>query len=558
MSTPPEESRRHQAFPTLTAAEIGRIQRFGLPMGFRQGDRLYVAGEASPGMFVVLKGSVAAVQRDGVGVHGAVTSHRPGQFTGEVGQLSGGPALVDGIAEEDVEALLVPPEQLRALLIAEADLGERIVRALILRRVELLQRGASGVVLIGNPRAPSLLRLASFLDRNGFPNHVLDVGRDRNAAELHLQSGGAPDDVLAVCADGSVLRNPSEAELARCIGMVDAAPHDELFDVVIVGAGPGGLATAVYAASEGLKVIVVDARAFGGQAGASARIENYLGFPTGISGQALTARAYIQAQKFGAQFLIPVQAEALDCSEQAATGELRVKLADGRRLRARTVVVASGARYKRPNVERVAEFEGRGIWYWASPLEAQTCAGAEIALVGGGNSAGQAAVMLSAHASRVHMLVRGPGLAASMSRYLIDRINAIPNIELLPHTELTELQGDPLQGLTGVRWRQRDAGERDLPLRSVFVFIGAEPATEWLRGCVDVDALGFVKTGNAADGTARAPLEASVPGVFAVGDARCGSVKRVGGAIGEGAAAVAMIHQYLALREPGRPASPVA
>ncbi|MBK0394543.1 FAD-dependent oxidoreductase [Ramlibacter algicola] len=546
--SPVETSRHEQAFPLLATAEIARIQRFGLPMGFRKGDRLYVAGEPSPGMFVILKGRVAAVQRDGVGVHGAITQHGPGQFTGEVGQLSGGPALVDGVAEEDVEALLVPPEQLRALLVAEADLGERIVRALILRRVALLQRGASGVVLIGNPRAPAVLRLESFLNRNGFPHHVLDIGQDRHAAELHLQAGAAPDEVLAVCADGTVLRDPAEAELARCIGMVDAAPHDELFDVVIVGAGPAGLATAVYAASEGLKVIVVDSRAFGGQAGASARIENYLGFPTGISGQALTARAYVQAQKFGAHFLIPAHAEALDCASQAETGELAVRLGDGRRLRARAVVVASGARYKRPGVPRLEEFEGRGVWYWASALEAQTCAGAEIALVGGGNSAGQAAVMLSGHASRVHMLVRGPGLAASMSRYLIDRIASQPNVSVLTNTQLTALHGDALQGLTGVRWR-RDGREEEMALRSLFLFIGAEPATEWLRGCVDLDALGFVRTGDAAGpspGRTRGSLEASVPGVFAVGDARSGSVKRVGGAIGEGAAAVAMLHQFLA------------
>lgn len=536
-----DTSRHHQAFPVLTAAEIARIARFGRPLGFRKGQRLYVAGEASPGMFLVRKGVVAAVQRDGLGVHEEITRHGPGQFTGEVGQLSGGPALVDGVAEEDVEALLLPPEQLRALIIAEADLGERIVRALILRRVALLQRGASGVVLIGNPRAPGVLRLESFLDRNGFPHHVLDVGVDRGAADLHLQAGAAPDDVLAVCADGTVLRNPSETELARCIGMVDSVPHEELFDVVIVGAGPAGLATAVYAASEGLRVLVLDRRAFGGQAGASARIENYLGFPTGISGQALAGRAYVQAQKFGVQFLIPVQVEALDCSRQEETGELGLLLVDGRRLRARTVVIASGARYRRPAVPRLHEFEGRGVWYWASALEAQMCSGSEVALVGGGNSAGQAAVFLSGHAARVNMLVRGPGLAASMSRYLIDRIAAIPNIALLPHTELTELQGDPVEGLAGVRWRQRGAGEREVELRNLFLFVGADPETDWLRGCVELDAQGFVRTGSW-----RAPLEASVHGVFAVGDVRSGSVKRVGGAIGEGAAAVAMIHQCLA------------
>ncbi len=546
-----ETSRQQQAFPLLTAAEVARIQRFGLAMGFRQVERLYVAGEASPGMFVILKGSVAAVQRDGIGVHDLITRHGPGQFTGEVGQLSGGPALVDGVAEQDVEALLLAPEQLRALLIAEVDLGERIVRALILRRVALLQYGASGRSCSSTRSPASTSPAILFL---GVAAPSFDIGQDRNAAELHLHAGGAPDDAIAVCADGTVLRNPGEAELARCIGMVDTKAHDELFDVVIVGAGPAGLATAVYAASEGLRVMVVDARSFGGQAGASARIENYLGFPTGISGQALTGRAYVQAQKFGAQFLIPAQAEALECDAQQATGELGVRLTDGRRLRARTVVVASGARYKRPGVPRIEEFEGRGVWYWASPLEAQMCAGAEVALVGGGNSAGQAAVMLSGHAARIHMLVRGPGLAASMSRYLMDRIAAIPNIVVLPHAELTALQGDPLQGLTGVRWQQRGAGERRRRRApSLFLFIGAEPATDWLRGCVEMDALGFVRTGDPAGPSAGRPhasLESNVAGVFAAGDVRSGSVKRVGGAIGEGAAVVAMIHQYLAMPQP--------
>jgi len=317
----------------------------------------------------------------------------------------------------------------------------------------------------------------------------------------------------------------------------------------VVGAGPAGLATAVYASSEGLKVVVLDCKAFGGQAGASARIENYLGFPTGISGQALAGRAFVQAQKFGAEMLIPAQAQALDCSLAESDGELVVRLADGRRLRSRTVVVASGARYRRPAVPRLSEFEGRGVWYWASALEAKMCAQTEVALVGGGNSAGQAAVFLSQHAAKVHILVRGESLAASMSRYLIDRIDATPNIELRPHTELTQLHGDPDTGLAAVTWRDHRAErEQQLPLRNVFLFVGAEPETNWLEGCgVKVDAHGFVLTGVSRDGGAQAaPLEASVPGVFAVGDVRSGSVKRVGGAIGEGAAAVAQIHQHLA------------
>jgi thioredoxin reductase (NADPH) len=561
MVTPPDDlpsapsvdaSRRHQTFPVLSAADIARIQRFGKPVRFRRGERLYVAGERSPGMFLVLKGAVNAIARDGMGAHHQITRHAVGQFTGEVGQLSGEQALVDGVAEEDVEALLLPSEQLRALIIAEADLGERLVRALILRRVALLEGGATGLVLIGHPRAPDVLRLQSFLQRNAYPNHVLDIEQDCDAAALHQQYGAAPDEALAVCADGTVLRNPSEAEVARCIGMTDEVAHDELFDVIVVGAGPAGLATAVYAASEGLQVLVLDRSAFGGQAGASARIENYLGFPTGISGQALAGRAYVQAQKFGARILIPTQVASLDChARDEGGGELRILLTDGRRLRAKTVVIATGARYRRPAVPRLGEFEGRGVWYWASALEAKMCSGAEVALVGGGNSAGQAAVFLSQHASRVNMLVRGPGLAASMSRYLIDRIAATANVRLLVNTELTQLRGDAAEGLTGVRWRdRREGGEREAALHNLFLFVGAEPETEWLEGCgVATDAKGFVLTGDAVrqqDGPAPAPLECSVPGVFAVGDVRSGSVKRVGGAIGEGAAAVAMIHQHLA------------
>ena len=319
-----------------------------------------------------------------------------------------------------------------------------------------------------------------------------------------------------------------------------------------MGAGPAGLATAVYAASEGLHVVVLDCRSFGGQAGASSRIENYLGFPTGISGQALAGRAFVQAQKFGAEIMIPAQAAALDCSKAGPDGELSVKLSDERRLRSRTVVIASGARYRRPAVSRLSEFEGRGIWYWASALEAKMCANEEVALVGGGNSAGQAAVFLAQHATKVFMLIRGPNLAMTMSRYLIDRIGATPNIELRPHTELTQLDGDPAEGLTAVSWRDQQTGvEERRPIRHVFLFVGADPETRWLKDCgVAFDSNGFVLTGQAtasqSAGYVPAPLESSVPGVFAVGDVRSGSVKRVGGAIGEGAAAVAQIHQYLA------------
>ena len=547
------ETRRHQMFPTLAEADIARIRRFGTVRQYERGSCLFKAGEPGPGMFVVLQGVVAISQRDGLGHVELIANQGVGQFLAEVGQLSGRPALVDGHAEEDVEVLLVPSDQLRALIIAEADLGERIVRALILRRVALIDAGASGPVLIGPANSAEVRRLQGFLGRNGHPHHVVDPAVDADAAALLQQYGEAH--LLVVCPNGAVLMNPTDDAVARCLGMVDSDEHNELFDVAIVGAGPAGLATAVYAASEGLRVIVLDCRSYGGQAGASARIENYLGFPTGISGGALAGRAYVQAQKFGAEILIPAEVESLDCTREGPMGALALRLKDGRRLNTRTVVIASGARYRRPAVPRLAEFEGRGIWYWASALEARMCAEQEVALVGGGNSAGQAAVFLSQHAAKVNVLVRGPSLAASMSRYLIDRLDAAPNIELHPYTELVSLHGNPETGLEGATWRDaRTHAEHDCPARNVFLFVGAEPETDWLEGCnVMVDAHGFVCTGQrgldgAADrpaGRPAAALESSVPGVFAVGDVRSGSVKRVGGAIGEGAAAVAQIHQYL-------------
>jgi thioredoxin reductase (NADPH) len=544
-------SRQHQMFPQLTDAEIARISRFGTLRRYARGERLFAAGAPGPGMFVVLNGAVAISQRDGLGHVMPIASQGPGQFIAEVSTLSGRHALVDAYAEEDSEALLVPPEQLRALIIAEADLGERIVRALILRRVGLIESGASGPALIGELQSSEVLRLETFLKRNGQPYQVLDAKSDAAAAAMLEQYGAVAGAVLAVCPNGSVLLNPSEEVLGRCLGMLDTAAHDELFDVVVVGAGPAGLATAVYAASEGLRVVVLDCQSFGGQAGASARIENYLGFPTGISGLALAGRAFVQAQKFGAEILIPALAAALDCTRAGRNGELTLTLADGRRLRARTVVIASGARYRRPDVPRLAEFEGRGVWYWASALEAKMCAQTEVALVGGGNSAGQAAVFLAQHASRVHLLVRGPGLAATMSRYLIDRIGATANIELHPHTQLVRLHNDPAGGLGGVTWRDSQTGlEEHRPIRHVFLFVGADPETDWLDSCsLARDAHGFVLTGSAYSNAApgATSLESNVPGVFAVGDVRSGSVKRVGAAIGEGAAVVALIHQYLAV-----------
>ncbi len=542
--------RFEQTFPALTPEEIDRLRPFGTIRRYASGERLVETGKPSPGMFVLLSGHVAITQRDGLGHITPIVDHGPGQFLAEVGQLSGRVSLVDGTAEGEVNALLIPPDELRRLLIAEAELGERITRALILRRVNLIQSGGGGPVLIGSPLSADVIRLQGFLTRNGHPHHLIDPASDSEAASLLARYAPAANDLpLVISVDGAVLRNPSETALARTLGMIRVPERQAIYDVAVVGCGPAGLATAVYAASEGLSVVVFDTRAFGGQAGASARIENYLGFPTGISGQALAGRAFVQAQKFGAEIMIPAEVKSLDCTR--ADGSFALKIDGEDKVHSRSVVIASGARYRRPPIENLQTFEGRGVWYWASPIEARLCDGEEVILVGGGNSAGQAAVFLSSHARKVRMMVRGKGLADSMSRYLIDRIEATPNIELAMQTEIIALAGKRETGLDRVRWRNRATGvETEASIRNVFLFVGADPATSWLAGCgVEVDKNGFVITGARRAGNLPAnenALESSVPGVFAVGDVRSGSVKRVGGAIGEGAQVVQALHRYLA------------
>src|SRR5271166_4918239 len=513
--------RHEQTFPALTAPEIARMRRFGEIRTFKNGERLFETGKPGRGMFVVLSGHVVITQRDGLGHVTPVIRQGVGQFIAEIGQLSGRVARVDGHAEGAVETLLIPPDKLRALLVAEADLGERIMRALILRRVNLIQGGVGGPVLIGQSNSPSVAGLQSFLTRNGFPHHLLDPDRDHDAAELIERYSPSPSDwPLVVTANGTVLRNPSENTLARAIGMIGGPRGAKIYDVAI-----------------------------GGQAGASARIENYLGFPTGISGQALAGRAFTQAQKFGADIMIPMSAKSLDCSRK--DGSFALSLECGDVLRSRAIVVASGARYRRPGIENLEKFEGRGVWYWASPVEARLCAEQEVVLVGAGNSAGQAAVFLSGHAKKVVMIIRGGGLGASMSRYLIERIEATPNIELIFNAEVVGLEGDGDASLERVRWKSRLSPEvMTDDIRNLFLFVGADPATGWLDGCgVTLDRGGFVVTGAQSDlnqGRLVPQLETSMPGVFAVGDVRSGSVKRVGGAIGEGAQVVAALHGYLA------------
>jgi thioredoxin reductase (NADPH) len=544
------DTRREQMFPKLTPHEIDRLRRFGEVRHYAAGDALFVTGDITPGMYVLINGSVRVTRRDPLGHSASIVEQEPGEFVAEVGQLSGQPAFVDVHAVDHVDALLISPENLRALMIVEPELGERIMHALILRRVALIEAGAGGPVLIGPEVSQDMVRLQGFLARNAYPYQVLDPAKDSDAAKLVQQYAANPTDLpLAVCPKGTILKNPSEAELALALGMVPIDERDQTYDVAIIGAGPAGLSTAVYAASEGLSVIVFDARAFGGQAGASARIENYFGFPAGISGQALAGLAYVQAQKFGARMLIPAEVVRLDLTETP----IAVHLAGGRRVKASTAVVATGARYRRLNVPNLGDFEGRGVWYWASPIEARLCRNEEIVLVGGGNSAGQAAVFLRSFAAKIWMLVRGPSLAESMSQYLIDRIRAIDKIEVLTHTEIIALYGSREKQLERVRWRNNVTGEEtEKPIRHVFLFIGADPATTRLRESgLALDAKNYILTGpdarRANNGSGRPlPLETSVRGVFAAGDVRSGSVKRIGAAIGEGAVVGAELHTVLA------------
>jgi thioredoxin reductase (NADPH) len=447
---------------------------------------------------------------------------------------------------EPVESLVIPPDRLRALLIADAELGERIMRALILRRVGLLQAGAGGPVIVGHAESGDVLRLESFLSRNGHPRQRLNPDTDPEAKALIERFNVDPDQLpIVLCPGGQLLRNPSELELARCIGLVSPIDPGRVFDVAVVGAGPAGLATAVYAASEGLSVLVLDCRAFGGQAGASSRIENYLGFPTGITGMALMARAYNQAQKFGAEMVIPAEVIGLQAPSDPDQEHFVLTLSNDERVSARSVVIASGARYRRLGVTDLEKFEAASVHYWASPLEAKLCSGQEVALVGAGNSAGQAAVYLASHVAKVWTVVRGPELAASMSRYLVDRIAGLSNVEVLMQTNVTGLEGHD-GVLEAIRWRKKSAEEVRTPIQHLFLFIGADPNTDWLSGSgIALDAKGFVLTGGDCN-QSRNLLETSRRGIFAIGDVRSGSIKRVAAAVGEGAQVVATLHATLA------------
>jgi thioredoxin reductase (NADPH) len=537
-------TRSHQTFPVLDPQEMERVRRFGVLRAFEKDEALATAGRRSPGVMVILSGQVRVTRQNIAGAEEHIVTYGPGGFLGGLEQLAGRPSLVDARATEVVSALVIAPELLRTLFIYEADLGERMMRALILRRMLLLEASAGGPVIVGYADDRNVLRLEGFLRRNAHPQQTLNAAVDAEAKalieRLHIDATELP---VVLCPGGELLRNPTEGEVARCLGLVSPVDPQRTYDVAVVGAGPAGLSAAVYAASEGLSVLVLDRHAFGGQAGASMRIENYLGFPTGISGMALMARAYNQAQKFGVEMAIPKTVTSLEPPAGSSSGEFRLHLAEDETVRARSVVIATGARYRRLGIEGLAAFEGSSVHYWASPLEGRLCAGQEVAVVGGGNSAGQATVYLASIVSKVWLLLRGEDLGAGMSSYLVQRISATANVEVVTQATVTALEGE--QGvLEAVRWRGADLIEVRKPIRHLFLFIGADPNSAWLDGAgVALDSKGFVLTGREQG---RRILETSRFGVFSVGDIRSGSIKRVAAGVGDGALVVANLHDYLA------------
>jgi thioredoxin reductase (NADPH) len=546
ITSPPD-----RAFPTLTPQQVARIGAHGRHRPTVRGEVLIEAGDRAVPFFVVVSGELQAVRATDT-VETLIVSHHAGQFSGEVTLISGRRAVGRLRVSEPGEVIQLDREQLLALIQTDAELSEILMRAFILRRLKLIARDLGDVVVIGSVHCSGTLRVKEFLTRNGHPFQYLDLDRDRDAQDLldRFQVGAA-DIPVVICRGHAVLRNPTNAQIADCLGFNEDLDQRRVSDLVVVGAGPAGLAAAVYGASEGLDVLVLESNMPGGQAGASSRIENYLGFPTGISGLELTGRAYAQALKFGAHVMVAKGATRLACDGQRYT----VEIDGGPRIAARAVIVATGAEYRRPDLENLSAFEGSGVYYGATPMEAQLCVGEDVVVVGGGNSAGQAAVFLASTARRVHMLVRGDGLADTMSRYLIRRIEDNPAIELRTHTQIVALEGG--RELERIRWRDDATGAiESQDIRHVFIMTGATPNTGWLDGCIALDENGFVKTGPdlSSDELARAKwplarppylLETSRPRIFAVGDVRGGNVKRVASAVGEGSIAVAFVHQVL-------------
>jgi thioredoxin reductase (NADPH) len=539
------KAHRDELFPVLTEAQVGRVGPFGKERRFADGESLWETGDRGISFFVVLEGEIAIHS----GADALVTVHGVREFSGDVDLLSGRPVAVRGRARGATRVLEVVSERFRALIAADAGLGETLLRAFLMRRIALMAAGLGRVQLIGSRYSAATLALQEFLTRNAVPYSFVDVEKDADVQATLEGFGVAVDDVpVVICGGTRVMKKPTIEEVAGCLGL-NSVHEDVVRDVVVVGAGPAGLASAVYAASEGLDALVLEASAPGGQAGSSTRIENYLGFPSGISGQLLASRALVQAQKFGAELAVARTAARLDCGRRP----YRIGL-DGTSVSAKTVIVATGVQYRKPDIPDLARFIGAGVYFGATPLEGNLCADEEVVVVGGGNSAGQAGVYLAGVARRVTILVRGAGLKETMSRYLVRRIEGTPNVRLLVRTRITALAGDG--HLERVTWEGPD-GPATSEVRHVFLMTGADPNTAWLESCVVLDAKGFVKTGpdlGAAElkaagwPLARPPMlfETSLPGIFAVGDVRASSVKRVAAAVGEGSVCVQLVHKVLA------------
>lgn len=543
---------RTQIFPVLTEAQINRIRPLAKVRRVQVGEIVFDPGQDDLPFFVVLSGKLDVVQP---GLHGdrLIVTHVPGNFTGEMTMISGRRSLARGRVTEPGEFLELTGDGLRALIARDAELSEIFMRAFILRRIELVSQRAGDVILMGSNHSAATLRLREFLTRNDHPYVYVDLDTDDTSQELldrfHVRLDEVP--VIICGTKGAVLRRPTPQKLADCLGFNLNIDDRQVRDLIIVGAGPSGLAAAVYAASEGLDALMIETELPGGQAGSSSKIENYLGFPTGLSGQELAARALAQAEKFGAKMMVGHSVVRLDCNHRP----YKVILDNGNALPTRSVVIATGAQYNKPEILNRAKFEGQGIYYGATYMEAQLCGKEDVIIVGGGNSAGQAAVYLSQTAGKVHILVRSHALAETMSRYLIQRIEENPSIELHYHTEIAGMEGE--KHLERVIWRDKVTGETSShDIRHIFIMAGASPRTDWLKGCLRMDPKGFILTGRdleAANGDAAWPLErgpymleTSLPGVFAVGDVRAGNVKRVASAVGEGSIAIHLVHRALA------------
>jgi thioredoxin reductase (NADPH) len=549
--TPFISDRAGPGFPKLTAEQINRVRPFGKLRTVKQGEILFEPGDRNMPFFVLLSGSMDILQPE---IHGErhIVTHEAGNFTGEITLISGRTALMRGRVKRDGEFLQLSSDEVRMLVARDAELSEILMRAFIIRRVMLINRGQGNVILLGSRHSAPTLRLREFLMRNGHPHSYVDLDTDATSQEMldhfHVTVADVP---VVICNNRDVLRNPSIKQLASCLGLNENITAAEVRDVVVVGAGPSGLAAAVYGASEGLDVLVIESESPGGQAGASSKIENYLGFPTGITGQELAGRAATQARKFGAKVLIANNVTKLNCDRRP----YEVSVDCGKVIRAKTVIIASGAQYNKPQIENLPKFEGQGVYYGATYIEAQVCGKEDLIVVGGANSAGQAAVYLAQFGGKVHMLVRGNQLSDTMSRYLIQRIEENPAIEMHYCTEIIKLDGET--DLQGVTWQDKNTGEKSTrDIRHVFIMTGGMPRSEWLKGCVAMDSKGFILTGRDLDAVLpdyrwplqRAPqmLETSLPGVFAVGDVRSGNVKRVASAVGEGSIAISLVHRALA------------